>query len=257
MKKIFTLIAMALMAVGANAQGIAWAFDTTPNAAPSITDDSFASGSVTVTGQDTSYPNDGKETYPQGVGYRVQSPSAGDNAGIPFVTFQPLDTDAGVTVEWKADVAAGKTVTIKKINLNMARFGTDGGTVNISYKIDGGEEVVVDEGLIPARNNKAQADDAKGAEDKYTALYSKSIRGAAAASTSITLIAKFTGLGTTKQIGYANVSIQTGDETPTGIETVKTATAAVDGVAYNLAGQKVDESFKGIIIKNGKKMIQK
>ena len=40
---------------------------------------------------DTDYPNDDKD-YPQKVGYRVQSPSAGDNAGIPFVTFQPLDT---------------------------------------------------------------------------------------------------------------------------------------------------------------------
>ena len=30
-----------------------------------------------------------------------------------------------------------------------------------------------------------------------------------------------------------------------------------DGVAYNLAGQKVDAAFKGIVIKNGKKMIQK
>ena len=41
----------------------------------------------------------------------------------------------------------------------------------------------------------------------------------------------------------------------TAIQGIKAA--AEDGVAYNLAGQKVDSSFKGIIIKNGKKMIQK
>lgn len=248
MKKIFTLIAAAAMAVSAQAQGIAWAFNTTPDAAPDITDESFSGGSVAVSGQDASYQ--------EGVGFRVQTPSAGDNSGIPFISFQPLDVDAGVTVEWTATVAAGKSATLKKINLNMARFGTDGGTIDLSYKIDGGEAVVLDEGLIPARNNKTQADDAKGSEDKYTARYTKSVRGAAAATSSITLIAKWTGLGVTKQIGYALVSIQTGDATPTGIQTVTGATAA-DAPLYNLAGQQVDSRYKGIVIQNGKKVVVK
>ena len=30
-----------------------------------------------------------------------------------------------------------------------------------------------------------------------------------------------------------------------------------DGAVYNLAGQKVGNDFKGIVIKNGKKMLQK
>ena len=30
-----------------------------------------------------------------------------------------------------------------------------------------------------------------------------------------------------------------------------------DGVRYNLAGQKVDESYKGVVIMNGRKMVQK
>ena len=42
----------------------------------------------------------------------------------------------------------------------------------------------------------------------------------------------------------------------TAIETVKAADAE-NAVIYNLAGQKVDNSFKGVVIKNGKKMIQK
>ena len=43
----------------------------------------------------------------------------------------------------------------------------------------------------------------------------------------------------------------------TGVKVVKTETIDANAPAYNLAGQKVDSSFKGIIIKNGKKMIQK
>ena len=41
-----------------------------------------------------------------------------------------------------------------------------------------------------------------------------------------------------------------------GINTVKAAETE-NGAAYNLAGQKVADSFKGVVIKNGKKMIQK
>ncbi len=45
--------------------------------------------------------------------------------------------------------------------------------------------------------------------------------------------------------------------TATGINAINAATIDANAPAYNLAGQKVDKSFKGIIIKNGKKMIQK
>jgi hypothetical protein len=42
----------------------------------------------------------------------------------------------------------------------------------------------------------------------------------------------------------------------TAINTIE-ADKAQDGVIYNLAGQKVNNSYKGLIIKNGKKMLQK
>ena len=42
-----------------------------------------------------------------------------------------------------------------------------------------------------------------------------------------------------------------------GIASVKAAKTAAENVAYNLAGQKVGADFKGIVVKNGVKMIQK
>jgi hypothetical protein len=42
----------------------------------------------------------------------------------------------------------------------------------------------------------------------------------------------------------------------TGISTVKTVRVD-DGAIYNLAGQKVDNSYKGVVIKNGKKFFNK
>lgn len=46
------------------------------------------------------------------------------------------------------------------------------------------------------------------------------------------------------------------EEVVTGIQNVKAAEAE-DGDSYNLAGQKVNAAYKGVVIKNGKKMIQK
>ena len=45
------------------------------------------------------------------------------------------------------------------------------------------------------------------------------------------------------------------EDNTTAIQTVKQNVE--DGTIYNLAGQKVDANFKGVVIKNGKKMIQK
>lgn len=41
-----------------------------------------------------------------------------------------------------------------------------------------------------------------------------------------------------------------------GIETIQTV-KVLNGAVYNLAGQKVDASYKGVVIANGKKMLQK
>ena len=46
------------------------------------------------------------------------------------------------------------------------------------------------------------------------------------------------------------------DEEPDGISVVKNSNS-VNAPTYNLAGQKVSDSFKGIVIQNGRKMIQK
>ena len=43
--------------------------------------------------------------------------------------------------------------------------------------------------------------------------------------------------------------------TTTGIQNVKAENAA-SAVVYNLAGQKVSENYKGVVIQNGRKMIQ-
>ena len=47
------------------------------------------------------------------------------------------------------------------------------------------------------------------------------------------------------------------DGTATGVDSVEAAEAEEDGVLYNTAGQQVTEDYKGIVIKNGKKYLNK
>ncbi len=44
---------------------------------------------------------------------------------------------------------------------------------------------------------------------------------------------------------------------PTAIEKVKTIVKINNGAIYNLAGQRVGENYKGVVVKDGKKMILK
>lgn len=52
-----------------------------------------------------------------------------------------------------------------------------------------------------------------------------------------------------------SVSLYTSDA-PTGISNATVAPAAKSSKIYNLAGQQVDASYKGVVIKNGKKYVQ-
>ena len=65
----------------------------------------------------------------------------------------------------------------------------------------------------------------------------------------------FTNKG--QQLCYViKIDIITGSET-TGIQTIKNETINLNAPAYNLAGQKVAEGYKGVVIQNGAKRIQK
>jgi len=63
-------------------------------------------------------------------------------------------------------------------------------------------------------------------------------------------------LQTTKGVYIYAIAIN--GELPTGIQNIKAATKVIENNGiYNLAGQRVNENYKGIVIKNGKKYFQK
>lgn len=67
---------------------------------------------------------------------------------------------------------------------------------------------------------------------------------------------KLKKFGTTYELDKNNILISL-NGTTTGITNITTDEAAKNAPVYNLAGQKVTKAYKGVVIKNGKKMIQK
>jgi len=209
MKKIFTLVAMALMAVGANAQSVVAEIDWTQQ----------------TEYLDLWYPETAEVTVEQGVGliinclqtdpenanyWEPQVPMIGHipaiaEGGQYKVIFDvnspaagPIRLDfcswdgTGATKDWVGDVVAGDN----HFEIDFLDYPTECTDAMIFYQC----------GKIPGK--------------------------------------------------HVITNVKVLDLEGTGIKDVKAAKAQ-DGARYNLAGQKVDAAYKGIVIQNGKKFIQK
>ena len=72
----------------------------------------------------------------------------------------------------------------------------------------------------------------------------------------VVVYGKLTKFKTTYELDLNNILISLNGQT-TGITNITADEAAKSAPVYNLAGQKVTKAYKGVVIKNGKKMIQK
>lgn len=72
----------------------------------------------------------------------------------------------------------------------------------------------------------------------------------------VVVYGKLKKFGTTYELDKNNILISLNGKT-TGITNITADEAAKNAPVYNLAGQKVTKTYKGVVIKNGKKMIQK
>ena len=262
MKKIFTLIAVAAMAISVNAQTettATWSSikgETIANP----DDDTKTVDLATMTGVGSpssafSAVNMTVEGENEGNGYiRFANNFKGGNTGVDMILYYPAVSKEPVTITWTATLADGITFNATKIGLNASRVGTDAGTVTVKVKVDDNETTLVED-MIPARNNKETADDAKKDEEKFNAgRFEANVSGTA--TKSISVIAIGNGLADNKQYAFGNVVITGTSNATTGINEVVTFNMGKETI-YNLAGQKVTDDFKGVVIKNGKKMIQK
>ena len=234
MKKIFTLIAMALMAVGANAQTepVTYTFDNQAstyvlgdNCEGTIyTMDEKEGFSVNYTGASNENKMQVKVAANENIFFQYSNKAAKNNAiktGENYVQFDSKNFIINIPV-----------VTGDVIYIKFSAKGSNAPTVGI----DGSASPVTQD------------------TDAATTCTGNTESGAVVFKCTATK-------GGTAKIKESNngmrvysISI---NENPTGIQTVKAETIDVDAPAYNLAGQKVDKSFKGVVIQNGAKRIQK
>ena len=145
-------------------------------------------------------------------------------------------TDLEVKVESEGNAVEPKTITVDKLadNINAylkivdAEFVSAGSGKNLNFKVGDIDLLVYNQFNVDASTLEAGS--------KYT------LEG---------MGAKYNDNNQLYPISFTK---QGGGST--GISTVKTVRVD-DGAIYNLAGQKVDNSYKGVVIKNGKKFFNK
>ena len=145
-------------------------------------------------------------------------------------------------IKFDGVVPAGKVVLVKGIG-------------NKSYRLTGSENA-----------GEAFDTDLKVSDGTITSTVSKNVYGLATvngqdgfykAPTDKTIPAKCGYLEVAQTAGAAFYSLGDITGNTTGFADVKAETVKADAQMYNLAGQKVGKGYKGIVIKNGKKMILK
>lgn len=170
------------------------------------------------------------------------------------VNYGSLEGLEAYAVKLNADT---KTITLKKIEgvVPAGKAVLLKGTPNESYKLTTGkgDEAKFDTDL--------KVSDGTATSSAETAVYGLATvngqDGFYKASSAQKIPAKCGYLEVAKTAGAAFFSLGDITGNTTGIADVKAETVKADAQMYNLAGQKVGKGYKGIVIKNGKKMILK
>lgn len=223
MKKIFTLIAVALVAMSVNAQTTVFSWEGAADAAI------VSGGSVEAKG-DAAAPNTAKAGY-----YTLQLDGAKDFSGKYY--------EITVTDGYKAGDKISVTGFRSKDGSEVKRSG-------IIFKFANDATINSDDmgdSYIFVNINKDGADYAGEGVGPNTLTFEVP-EGADGQKLLIARGRTQTNMWVTKLV------ITRGGAT--GIQSVKDENTA-NGEVYNLAGQKVDKSYKGVVIQNGVKRIQK
>lgn len=132
----------------------------------------------------------------------------GSAKDVNYVTVMPADaTDP--TVIWSIKPAKGLTFTPTKVSAKVQRFGTDGGTLDVIARTGDGQEVTLETGLIPLRNNKtiAAGDDKHAGNEKLCEEFTLDVPASLASTEGFSLVVKVSNLGSNKTVGFSDVRI--------------------------------------------------
>ena len=160
-------------------------------------------------------------------------------------------TDANA-ITFSLTTVSGYKFKATEVSFTVTRLGTDRGKIDAKW-VDS-KDVVLVTGVTPNRNN------ATPPYSTYTdniANQSTAKEGTSSLVINLYELSFNNGNDEFKDAGFANIIIKGTIIDPTGISTPVTLKVNGDGTAYDLQGRRVGEAYKGIVIKNGRKFIQK
>ena len=137
-----------------------------------------------------------------------------------------------------------------EIKMTVAAKGSTAGKIGV-LPSSGNDLITSTELALPKKDKEADGADAEGYVWKEFSFKVTEDMIKTLESVKVVRIKETDG-------GYRCKALSINAPLPTGIQNIKAATKTIENnVIYNLAGQKVNENYKGIVIKNGKKFIQK
>lgn len=237
MKKFFTLIAAVAMAASVNAQGTyAVQIGDVITAGQKVT--SVENVTLTYGASGGTY-NKGKDT-PNWVVKDFVAYTAGKNNGKLVKEAEPT----GCVYKFETTKAGTLTVGVqlspeKGLHvLNSSFEDIDLASYNLPASKDAAESQKL------TTNDKGEAIiPTDGAKSNGTITFNVESNGT------------YYVLAAGTKLGFFGFTYTVG--TPTGISTISSVASAKSTATYNLAGQQVSDSYKGIVIQNGKKFLKK
>lgn len=267
MKKIFTLISVALMAMSANAQNETFVFveNTAYEAGQTYTTENTE---MTI-GTDASLKNSGKPTLKSHKAY-ILSTGLSQKASVknsdtgemeekdryllleantnPTAYDAELDKNVGYTPDNKLipEVGAYYIIKAKKAGKIMAGVVVNSGKSLYVVKAS-------DQECLPTSALTCTTDGEEGTVLALDENFQTSEKLTGTVEFDVVADESYYVFCTGSKMGFFGYVFTPGTES--GISSVKTA-EQMNNVIYNVAGQKVSANYKGITIQNGKKVIK-
>lgn len=238
MKKFFTLIAAVAMAASVNAQGT-YAVQIGDKIAPGDKITSVENATLTFMENSGATYNDGKDT-PNWVVKDFVAYTAGKNNGKLVKEAEPT----GCVYKFETTKAGTLTVGVQlSPNKGLHVLNSSFEDIDLaSYNLPASKDAVESQKLTT--NDKGEAiipND--GAKSNGTITFNVESNGT------------YYVLAAGTKLGFFGFTYTVG--TSTGISTISSVASAKSTATYNLAGQQVSDSYKGIVIQNGKKFLKK
>lgn len=231
MKKLFTLIAIAMMAVGAQAQTISFTEVVTKG---NMDGKTFGSDGFVLTCTDTSTNSDGDPDPKQEIDANSQY-------------FGTASNYTNYTHRLKT---GGKSSSKNALSLTIPSAGTLKVAVRSASSSASDRNMILKQGETEIFNQVIK-------ENAATDYETTEIEGESKKVFPIVSVGVEAGtVDITYPKGALNFYAFIFEGTSTGIESV-TAVENENAPMYNVAGQLVDDNYKGVVVKNGKKFINK